>query len=168
MKPNMNLWEIKESQEFEELIDLHGPDQVTQLMQKVISALEQLEVVLLLCIPSCCKTNQYHFRSSCIIKNSCRKFFHHVLKTRSWFKEMTLSCWWSTSWEEQSNILNTRTTRKQRRDINTPEILNRLLLFKWLESSYRKKIEIRWKSRNVKQTICSALMLSPFSGGRAL
>ena len=31
-------------QEFEELIDLHGPDQVTQLMQKVISALEQLEV----------------------------------------------------------------------------------------------------------------------------
>ena len=32
-------------QEFEELIDLHGPDQVTQLMQKVISALEQLEVL---------------------------------------------------------------------------------------------------------------------------
>ena len=32
-------------QEFEELIDLHGPDQVTQLMQKVISALEQLEVM---------------------------------------------------------------------------------------------------------------------------
>ena len=32
-------------QEFEELIDLHGPDQVTQLMQKVISDLEQLEVL---------------------------------------------------------------------------------------------------------------------------
>jgi len=32
--------------EFEELIDLHGPDQVTQLMQKVISALEQLEVLV--------------------------------------------------------------------------------------------------------------------------
>jgi len=32
--------------EFEELIDLHGPDQVTQLMQKVIAALEQLEVLV--------------------------------------------------------------------------------------------------------------------------
>jgi hypothetical protein len=31
-------------QEFEEMIDLHGPDQVSHLMQKVISALEQLEV----------------------------------------------------------------------------------------------------------------------------
>ena len=60
---------------------------------------------------------------------------------------MTLSCWWSTSWEEQSNILNTRTTRKQRRDINTPEILNRLVLFKWFESSYRKKNKNQMKMK---------------------
>jgi len=32
--------------EFEELIDQHGAEQVTQLMQKVISALEQLEVLV--------------------------------------------------------------------------------------------------------------------------
>ena len=33
-------------QEFEELIDHHGADQVTSLMQKVISALEHLEVLV--------------------------------------------------------------------------------------------------------------------------
>ena len=32
-------------QEFEQLIDQHGAEQVTQLMQKVISALEHLEIL---------------------------------------------------------------------------------------------------------------------------
>jgi len=48
---NLNLVDVYDiaadiGKEFEELIDLHGPDQVTQLMQKVISALEQLEVLV--------------------------------------------------------------------------------------------------------------------------
>lgn len=48
---NLNLVDVYDiaadiGKEFEELIDQHGPDQVTQLMQKVIAALEQLEVLV--------------------------------------------------------------------------------------------------------------------------
>jgi len=48
---NLNLVDVYDmaadiGKEFEELIDKHGPEQVTELMKKVISALEQLEVLV--------------------------------------------------------------------------------------------------------------------------
>ena len=40
---SLSLYVFFSGKEFEVLIDSHGPDHVTQLMQKVISALEHLE-----------------------------------------------------------------------------------------------------------------------------
>ena len=40
---SLSMYDFFSGKEFEVLIDSHGPDHVTQLMQKVISALEHLE-----------------------------------------------------------------------------------------------------------------------------